>query len=50
MNNSVGRVDNFFGRVRGVGSGYFVPIAIESLGDVVLLVVFVPIGVNSKGS
>ena len=33
----------------GVGSGVFVLTVIESIVDVVLLVVFVPIGVDSKG-
>ena len=39
---------NSFGRVSGVGSGVFVPTGINSVGDVVPLVVFVPIGVKSK--
>ena len=33
----------------GVGFGDFIPNVIESLGDVFLLVVFVPRGVESKG-
>ena len=33
------------GSVNGVGSGDFVPTGIKSIGDVVLLVVFVPRGV-----
>ena len=37
------------GRVRGVGSGFFFPVGIKSIGDVVTLLVFVPIGVESKG-
>ena len=44
----VGRVDNFVGRVRGVGSGVFLMTGIDSIGEVVPLVVFVPIGVESK--
>ena len=42
---SVGCVDDSVGHVRGVESGVFVPTGIESIGDVVPLVVFVPIGV-----
>ena len=37
------------GSVSGVGFGNFVPTEIKSLGDVVSLVIFVPIGVESKG-
>ena len=37
------------GSVSGVGSGNFFPTGIDSLGDVVLLVVFVTRGVESKG-
>ena len=44
----VGRVDKFLGRVCGMGSGVFLMIGIESIGDVVPLLVFVPIGVESK--
>ena len=40
--------DNYVGRVSGVGSGVFVLTEIESIGDVVLLVVSVPKGVNSR--
>ena len=36
------------GSVSGVGSEVFVPTGIKSIGDVVLLVVFVPRGVDSK--
>ena len=50
VGDSVGRVDDFVGCVSGVGSGFFVPIGINSIGDVVPLVVFVPKGVKSKGS
>ena len=39
---SVCRVDNSVGRVYCVGSGFFVPTGIRSIGDVVPLVVFVP--------
>ena len=46
---SVGCVDDSVGRVHGVGSGVFVPKGIESIGDVVPLVVSIPIGVESKG-
>ena len=50
FNKSVGRVDGSIGRVRGVGSGVFVLIGVKSVGDVVPLVVFVPIGFESKGT
>ena len=40
--------DEYVGRVSGVGSGDFVPTGINSIGDVVLLVVFVPRGVEYK--
>ena len=46
---SVGCVDNSAGRVCGLGSSVFVPILIKSIGDIVPLVVFVLIGVESKG-
>ena len=39
---------NSVGRVSGGGSGVFVPTGIESIGDIFLLVVFVPRGVESK--
>ena len=39
---------NSVGRGIGVGSGVFVLTGIESIGDFVLLVMFVPIGVESK--
>ena len=45
---SVGSVGKYVGCVRGVGSEFFVPTGIESIGDVVLVVVFVPRGVESK--
>ena len=44
----VGSVDESVGSVSGVGSGDFVTTGIESLGEVVLLVVFVPRRVDSK--
>ena len=37
------------GRVSGVGFDVFLPTGINSIGDVVLLVMFVPRGVKSKG-
>ena len=43
------RFENSVGRVRDVGYGAFSPIIIESNCYVVLLVVFLPIGVESKG-
>ena len=39
----------YVGIVLGVGSGDFVPTGIDSLVDIVQLVVFVPRGVESKG-
>ena len=39
---------NYVGRVIRVGYGVFVPTGIKSIGDVVMLVVFVPRGVESK--
>ena len=39
---------NSVGRVSFIGSGVFVPSGIESIGDVVPLVVFVPRGVESR--
>ena len=49
VDNSVRHIDDSVGRVCGVGSGVFIPIIIESIGDIIPLVVFVPIGVDSKG-
>ena len=49
VDDSIGRVGDSFGRVCGVGSGFFVLMGIKSIGDVVPLVVYVPIGVESKG-
>ena len=46
---SVGSVGKSVGRVRGVGSRDLVPTGIDSIGDVVTLVVFVPRGFESKG-
>ena len=39
----------YVGSVSAVGFGKKIPTGIESLGDVVQLVMFVPIGVKSKG-
>ena len=47
--NSVGSSSQSVGSVSGVGFGGFFPTGIESLGDVVILVLFVLIGVESKG-
>ena len=49
VGGSVGRSDKFVGRVRGMGSGVFVLKGIESIGDVFLLVMFVPKVIESKG-
>ena len=49
VDDSVGRVYDSVGHVCGVGYGVFFLIGIESIGDVVPLVVFVPIGLDSKG-
>ena len=43
VDNFVGRVDDSIGRVCWVRSGVFVLIGIDSIGEVFLLVVFVPI-------
>ena len=50
VGDSVGRVEYSVGYVSGMGSGIFVPTGINSIGDVFLLVVFVPKGYESKGS
>ena len=42
-------LSNNLGSVSGVGSDVFVPTGIESITDVVPLVVFVPRGVKYKG-
>ena len=42
------RFDDPVGHVYGVGFGVFFPIAIKSNCEVVLLIVFTPIGVNTK--
>ena len=47
--DSAGRVNESVGCVSGVGSGVFVPTVIDSIGDTVPLVTFVPKGVDSKG-
>ena len=44
-----GRVGESVGCVSGVGSDVFSPTRIKSIGDVLLEVVFLPKGVNSKG-
>ena len=49
IDNSVGCVDDSIGCVCGVRSRVFDPTVIYSIGDVVMLVVLVPIGVKSKG-
>ena len=41
--------DNYFGPVSGLGSGIFVPTGVDSKCDIFAFVVFVPIGVESKG-
>ena len=41
----VGSAGEYVGSVSGIGSGDFVQIVIESFGDVVMLVMFIPIGV-----
>ena len=48
FDESVGRVNESVGHFSGVGSGVFSLTGIESIGDVVLLFVFVPKGVESK--
>ena len=50
LGDSVGRVDESVGLVFDMGSGFFVPTGIESIGDVVVLVVFVPKGFYPKVS
>ena len=47
--DSVGCVDDYVGGVYGMGYDVFVPIGIESIVEIVMLVVFVPIGVKYKG-
>ena len=46
---SLGSDGKSVGCVCGVGSGVFVPTVIDLIGDVVLLVVLLPKGVESKG-
>ena len=46
---AVGIVGESVGGVSGLGSGVFVLTGIESISDVVLVVVVVPRGVKSKG-
>ena len=50
VGDSVGCVEKHVSCVSGMGSGIFVPTGIESIGDFVLLFVFVAKGVVSKGS
>ena len=50
VDDTVGSVGDSVGRVRGVGYGVFVLVGIKSIGDVVPLVLFVPIAVESKSS
>ena len=50
VGDSVGRVEYSVDCVSGIGSGIFVLTEIKSIGDVVLLIVFLPEGVESKGS
>ena len=45
VGDSVGIVDGSVSCVSDVGSGFFVLTGIESIGDIVLLVMFVPKGV-----
>ena len=49
VEDSVGCVDESVGRICGMWSGVLFPIVIESIGDVVLMVVLVRIGVKSNG-
>ena len=49
FDDSVGHVGESVGRVSGVGSGFFVPTGIESIGDIVPLFVLLLKGVESKG-
>ena len=46
---SVGRIGESVGRVRGLGSEVFVPTGIDSIVEVVPLVVFVPKRVDYEG-
>ena len=43
------RFDKYVGCVSGMGSGVFVPTVVEYKCDIFMFVVFVPIGVKSKG-
>ena len=49
VDNSVGHVDEFDGRIRGVEYGIFVPKGINSIGVIVLLFVYLTIVEKSKG-
>ena len=46
---SIPHVDNSIGCFFGMGSAIFVPTGIDSIGDVVPLFMFAPIGIESKG-
>ena len=48
VDDSAGHVDNSIGHVYGVGSGVYFLTGIDPIGYAILLVVFVPIGVESK--
>ena len=49
FNESIGHVGDFVGRISGMGSVVFVLTGIESIGETVLLIVFVTKGVEPKG-
>ena len=49
IEDSFDRVDNSVGHVRSIGSGVFILMGIDSNCEVVPLVMFVPIVVESKG-
>ena len=49
VGDSVGRVEKSVGCTSGVGSGVSLPTGIESIGDTVPLIVFLPKIVESKG-
>ena len=50
VGDSVVRFDDSVGCVRGMKFGVFVPTGIESIGEIVPLVAFIPKGVKTKGS
>ena len=43
------RFEDYVGRVSGLVSGVFVPTGVDSKCDIFAFVVFVPLGVESKG-